>query len=163
MPSSCCMNLIIRVISFNCSSQQSRIQAPEFCHPRKWECLFWCCMGSDHFSVLWESSNKHFFYIWGLILVCPVSVKWDLLYYQNTATATSISKPIIFCVSLLQCSHRWPPLQVCECHCPATPCHLLGCAMACALFSGACSGLHWRLSNVRKKKRLKKPFSVKLI
>lgn len=65
MLSSCCMKLIIRVISFNCSSQQSRLRAPACCHLRKWESLFWCSTGSDYFSVLWESSDKHIFVVCG--------------------------------------------------------------------------------------------------
>ena len=75
MLSSCCVNLIIRVISFNCSSQQSRPQAPGFCRHRKWEGLLGCSMGSDYFSVLWQSSDKHIFvtsgdwywYVWFLL------------------------------------------------------------------------------------------------
>lgn len=53
------MNLIIRVISFNCSSQQSRLGASGFCRPESekvfagvaWEVITSQCCGNPQINI----------------------------------------------------------------------------------------------------------------
>lgn len=158
MLSSCCMILIIRVISFNCSSWQSRLAAPGFCRHRKWESLFWCSTGSHHFSVLWESSDKHIF-------VTSGDWYWYVWFLSNEIFYTVKTQPqppplanpwfsLFPCDGALTAGHHVKFVSVTLLPHRATCQHV---PWEVTFSSGTCSGLHWRLSDVRRKKRLKKP------